>query len=72
MASELLKHGERSNDSKGVCESLSARIFQCARCYALTKICTHCDRWNIYAITIQLRILLQVHWRAGWIYCLAG
>lgn len=48
MARELLNHGEGSNDSKGGCESRSARLFQCARCYAQTKICSHCDRGNVY------------------------
>ena len=48
MTKELLNHGERSNGSKSGCESRSARLFQCARCHALTKICSHCDRGNVY------------------------
>ena len=48
MARELQNHGARSNGSDGGCESRSARLFQCARCHALTKICSHCDRGNVY------------------------
>lgn len=48
MARELPNHEARGNDTEDGCESRSARLFQCARCHALTKICSHCDRGNVY------------------------
>ena len=48
MARELPNHEARSNGTEGGCESRSARLFQCARCHALTKICSQCDRGNVY------------------------
>ncbi len=50
MTVELSTDETPGNTIESCTESLSARLFQCARCYSLTRICSCCDRGHVYCI----------------------
>ncbi|ASJ70320.1 hypothetical protein IMCC3135_00975 [Granulosicoccus antarcticus IMCC3135] len=65
MGVNCTTEAEQCLNDAGYSESSSARLFQCARCYAQTMICRCCDRGNRYCSNCTIPAHKEARQRAA-------